>query len=110
MKRQPPEWEKMLANDMINKGLIPKIYKQRCFFFPISFSLSTYLYERRYIWIIFLVIVSPSIFVCTVFVIVSDLSMLTSFGHNSGYRRASVLRIHGICVYQREPCSLLSPD
>ena len=34
MKRQPPEWEKMLvANAMINKGLIPKIYKQRWFFF-----------------------------------------------------------------------------
>ena len=28
MKRQPTEWEKMSANDMTNKGLISKIYKQ----------------------------------------------------------------------------------
>ena len=28
MKRQPTEWEKRFANDMINKGLISKIYKQ----------------------------------------------------------------------------------
>ena len=28
MKRQPTEWEKIFANDMINKGLISKIYKQ----------------------------------------------------------------------------------
>ena len=28
MKRQPTEWEKMLANDMADKGLIFKIYKQ----------------------------------------------------------------------------------
>ena len=27
MKRQPTEWEKIFANDMINKGLISKIYK-----------------------------------------------------------------------------------
>ena len=27
-KRQPTEWEKIFANDMTNKGLIPKIYKQ----------------------------------------------------------------------------------
>ena len=28
MKRQPTEWEKMLANNVINKELISKIYKQ----------------------------------------------------------------------------------
>ena len=28
MKRQPTEWEKILANDMTDKWLIPKIYKQ----------------------------------------------------------------------------------
>ena len=28
MKRQLPEWEKIFANDMTNKGLISKIYKQ----------------------------------------------------------------------------------
>ena len=28
MKRQPTEWEKAFANDMINKGSIPNIYKQ----------------------------------------------------------------------------------
>ena len=28
MKRQPTEWEKILAKDVINKGLISKIYKQ----------------------------------------------------------------------------------
>ena len=28
MKRQPTEWEKIFANDMIDKGLISKIYKQ----------------------------------------------------------------------------------
>ena len=27
-KRQPTEWEKIFAKDMIYKGLIPKIYKQ----------------------------------------------------------------------------------
>ena len=27
MKRQPTEWEKILANDMFDKGLIFKIYK-----------------------------------------------------------------------------------
>jgi len=27
-KRQPTEWEKIFANDMANKELIPKIYKQ----------------------------------------------------------------------------------
>ena len=27
-KRQPNEWEKMFADDMIDKGLISKIYKQ----------------------------------------------------------------------------------
>ena len=27
-KRQPTEWEKVFANDMIDKGLISKIYKQ----------------------------------------------------------------------------------
>ena len=26
-KRQPTEWEKIFANDMTDKGLIPKIYK-----------------------------------------------------------------------------------
>ena len=28
MKRQPTEWEKLFANDVTNKGLISKIYKQ----------------------------------------------------------------------------------
>ena len=28
MKRQPTEWEKIFANDMTEKGLISKIYKQ----------------------------------------------------------------------------------
>ena len=27
-KRQPTEWEKIFANDMTKKGLIPKLYKQ----------------------------------------------------------------------------------
>ena len=27
-KRQPMEWEKIFANDVTNKGLISKIYKQ----------------------------------------------------------------------------------
>ena len=27
-KRQPTEWEKIFANDVTNKGLITKIYKQ----------------------------------------------------------------------------------
>ena len=28
MKRQPSEWEKIIANDATDKGLISKIYKQ----------------------------------------------------------------------------------
>ena len=28
VKRQPSEWEKMIANETIDKGLISKIYKQ----------------------------------------------------------------------------------
>ena len=28
MKRQPSEWEKIFANDVTDKGLISKIYKQ----------------------------------------------------------------------------------
>ena len=28
MKRQPTEWEKIFVNNMTNKGLISKIYKQ----------------------------------------------------------------------------------
>ena len=28
MKRQPTEWEKIFANDMTGKGLIPKTYEQ----------------------------------------------------------------------------------
>jgi len=28
MKRQPAEWETIFANDVTNKGLISKIYKQ----------------------------------------------------------------------------------
>ena len=28
MKRQPTEWGKIFANDVTNKGLISKIYKQ----------------------------------------------------------------------------------
>ena len=28
MKRQPTEWEKIFANDVTNKSLISKIYKQ----------------------------------------------------------------------------------
>ena len=27
MKRQPTEWEKIFANDLIDKGLVSKIYK-----------------------------------------------------------------------------------
>ena len=27
-KRQPTEWEKIFANDAMDKGLIPKVYKQ----------------------------------------------------------------------------------
>ena len=32
MKRQPTEWEKMFANDVTNKALIFKIYKQFIWF------------------------------------------------------------------------------
>ena len=28
MKRQPTEWEKIIANQVIDKGLISRIYKQ----------------------------------------------------------------------------------
>ena len=28
VKRQPSEWEKIIANETTHKGLIPKIYKQ----------------------------------------------------------------------------------
>ena len=28
VKRQPSEWEKIIANETTDKGLIPKIYKQ----------------------------------------------------------------------------------
>ena len=28
MKRQPTDWEKTFTNDMTNKGLVSKIYKQ----------------------------------------------------------------------------------
>jgi len=28
VKRQPSEWEKLIANETIEKGLISKIYKQ----------------------------------------------------------------------------------
>ena len=28
MKRQPSEWEKIIANEITDKGLISKIYKQ----------------------------------------------------------------------------------
>ena len=28
MKRQPSEWEKIIINEVTDKGLIPKIYKQ----------------------------------------------------------------------------------
>ena len=28
MKRQPTDWEKIFANDMTDKGLASKIYKQ----------------------------------------------------------------------------------
>ena len=28
MKRQPSEWEKIFANELTDKGLISKIYKQ----------------------------------------------------------------------------------
>ena len=28
MKRQPIDWEKIFANDAVDKGLISKIYKQ----------------------------------------------------------------------------------
>ena len=33
MKRQPMEWEKIVANDATNKSLISKIYKQ---FMPLN--------------------------------------------------------------------------
>ena len=29
MKGQPTDWEKIFVNDVINKGLISKIYKQK---------------------------------------------------------------------------------
>ena len=29
-KRQPSEWEKIFANESMDKGLISKIYKQPC--------------------------------------------------------------------------------
>ena len=32
MKRQPSEWEKILANDKTDKGLISKIYKHHILF------------------------------------------------------------------------------
>ena len=28
VKRQPPEWEKIIANETTDKGLISKVYKQ----------------------------------------------------------------------------------
>ena len=28
MKRQPSEWEKIIANEITDKGLLPKVYKQ----------------------------------------------------------------------------------
>ena len=28
MKRQPTDWEKIFANDVTNKGLVSKVYKQ----------------------------------------------------------------------------------
>ena len=28
MKRQPSEWEKIIANETTDQGLVPKIYKQ----------------------------------------------------------------------------------
>ena len=28
MKRQPTDWEKIFANDVTNKGLVSKIYKE----------------------------------------------------------------------------------
>ena len=28
MKRQPTEWEKIFANDVTNKGLVSRIYRQ----------------------------------------------------------------------------------
>ena len=28
MKKQPTDWEKIFANDVTNKGLVSKIYKQ----------------------------------------------------------------------------------
>ena len=28
MKRQPSEWKKIIANEAIDKGLIPRIYKK----------------------------------------------------------------------------------
>ena len=27
-KRQPSEWEKIIANEITDKGLLPKVYKQ----------------------------------------------------------------------------------
>ena len=34
VKRQPSEWEKIIANEPTDKGLISKIYKQLCNFIP----------------------------------------------------------------------------
>ena len=34
VKRQPSEWEKIIANEETDKGLISKIYKQPCSSMP----------------------------------------------------------------------------
>ena len=44
-KNVPSDWEKIIANEAPDKGLISKIYKQLLFFFiphlePMSFSVS----------------------------------------------------------------------
>ena len=36
MKKEPTEWEKIFANEMTNKGLIPQIYK-----WPLQFNIKT---------------------------------------------------------------------
>jgi len=34
MKRQPSEWEKIIANEAIDKGLISKMYSSSCSSIP----------------------------------------------------------------------------
>ena len=36
VKRQPSDWEKIIANEATDKGLISKIYKQSCIFMQLN--------------------------------------------------------------------------